>query len=85
MPGPVSNREAVLARCREHKGGDVHSMTLGVAWHVKVPNADREWHPIAHRLWDTLKFFWQAHFCQASRKRSVKCPRRSPPPSSDFI
>ncbi|MGX1483122.1 hypothetical protein RKD45_002198 [Streptomyces griseus] len=27
-----------------------------------MQNADRNWHPIARRLWDTLKSSWQADF-----------------------
>lgn len=37
-------------------------MTRGVARPAKVQNADRNWHPIARRLWDTLKSSWQADF-----------------------
>ncbi|MFJ9889543.1 hypothetical protein ACIQRW_27320 [Streptomyces sp. NPDC091287] len=31
-----------------------------------MQNADRNWHPIARRLWDTLKSSWQADFYLAS-------------------
>ncbi|WJN62703.1 terminase small subunit [Streptomyces phage phiScoe15] len=66
MPGPVPNREADLARPRERKGGDVQSVTKGEMRPVKIPNADREWHPIARRLWDALKTSGQADFYQNS-------------------
>ncbi|MGI5530165.1 hypothetical protein ACQEVX_23080 [Streptomyces syringium] len=33
---------------------------------VKVPNADRDWHPIARRLWDSLRSSGQADFYQNS-------------------
>ncbi|MGP3686232.1 phage terminase small subunit [Streptomyces sp. IBSNAI002] len=33
---------------------------------TKIPNADRTWHPIAKRLWDSLKESGQADFYQAS-------------------
>ncbi len=33
---------------------------------VKVPNADRNWHPIAKRLWDALKSSGQSDFYQNS-------------------
>ncbi|MER6231750.1 hypothetical protein ABT169_21745 [Streptomyces sp. NPDC001616] len=33
---------------------------------VKVPNADSGWHPIARRLWDSLKTSGQADFYQNS-------------------
>lgn len=66
MPGPVPNREADLARPRERKGGEVQSVTRGVARPTKIPNSDRTWHPIAKRLWDSLKESGQADFYQAS-------------------
>ncbi|WP_234018487.1 MULTISPECIES: hypothetical protein [unclassified Streptomyces] len=66
MPGPVPNREADLARPRERKGSDVQPVTRGVARPTKVPNADRTWHPIAKRLWDSLKESGQADFYQQS-------------------
>ncbi|MGW1926095.1 phage terminase small subunit [Streptomyces massasporeus] len=66
MPDPVSNREADLARPRERKGGDVQYVTRSVARPAKVPNGDRSWHPIAKRLWDSLKESGQADFYQAS-------------------
>ncbi|AKY03387.1 minor tail protein [Streptomyces phage Aaronocolus] len=66
MPGPVPNREADLARPRSRKGGDVQEVTKGVMRPVKIPNADRDWHPIAKRLWDSLKTSGQADFYQQS-------------------
>ncbi len=66
MPGPVPNRESDLARPRERKDGDVQSVTKGEMRPVKIPNADREWHPIARRLWDSLKTSGQADFYQNS-------------------
>ncbi|MFF7254802.1 phage terminase small subunit [Streptomyces microflavus] len=66
MPGPVPNRETDLARPRERKGGEVQSVTRGLARPAKVPNGDRTWHPIAKRLWDSLKESGQADFYQAS-------------------
>ncbi|WP_371671237.1 hypothetical protein OG985_28620 [Streptomyces sp. NBC_00289] len=41
-------------------------MTRGVARPAKIPNADRNWHPIAKRLWDSLKESGQADFYQQS-------------------
>ncbi|QYW07853.1 terminase small subunit [Streptomyces phage RedBear] len=66
MPGPVPNREADLARPRSRKGGDVQEVTKGEMRPVKIPNADRDWHPIARRLWDSLKTSGQADFYQNS-------------------
>ncbi|WP_107053160.1 hypothetical protein OH769_11590 [[Kitasatospora] papulosa] len=55
MPGPAPAREDDLARPCERKGGDVQSVTRGAARPTKVPHSDRSWHPIARRLWDSLK------------------------------
>ncbi|WP_392839984.1 hypothetical protein [Streptomyces sp. LN500] len=33
---------------------------------MKIPNADRNWHPIAKRLWDSLKTSGQSDFYQNS-------------------
>ncbi|MGW3113522.1 phage terminase small subunit [Streptomyces sp. NPDC001091] len=65
-PGPVSNREADLARPCERKSSDVQSVARGVARTTKIPNVDRNWHPIAKRLWDSLKESGQAGFYQQS-------------------
>ncbi|WJN63101.1 terminase small subunit [Streptomyces phage phiScoe44] len=66
MPGPIPNREADLARPRERKGSDVQPVTRGEMLPTKVPNADREWHPIARRLWDSVKASGQTAFYQQS-------------------
>ncbi|MGW4158709.1 phage terminase small subunit [Streptomyces sp. NPDC004788] len=64
--GPVPNREEDLARPRSRKGADQQSVTRGEMKPVKIPNADRDWHPIARRLWDSLKSSGQADFYQNS-------------------
>lgn len=64
--GPVPNREEDLARPRSRKGSDEQSVTKGEMKPVKVPSADRDWHPIARRLWDSLKTSGQADFYQNS-------------------
>ncbi|WP_443058365.1 phage terminase small subunit [Streptomyces sp. NBC_00442] len=66
IPGPVPNREADLARPRSRKGADVQPVAKGLMRDVKVPNADRNWHPIAKRLWDALKSSGQSDFYQNS-------------------
>ncbi|MFD6636757.1 hypothetical protein ACFWDN_13180 [Micromonospora chalcea] len=66
LRGPVPNREDDLARPRERKGGDVQSVTKGEARPTKVPNADRDWHPIARKLWDSVKESGQTDFYQQS-------------------
>jgi hypothetical protein len=65
MP-PRPKREAELARPRSRKGGDIKPVTKGVMRPVKIPNASREWHPIALRFWNSLKESGQADFFQAS-------------------
>ncbi|MFE0964070.1 MULTISPECIES: phage terminase small subunit [Streptomyces] len=64
--GPVPNREEDLARPRSRKGSDQQPVTKGEMRPVKIPNADRDWHPIARRLWDSLKTSGQADFYQNS-------------------
>ncbi|WJN62623.1 terminase small subunit [Streptomyces phage phiScoe10] len=65
-PGPVPNRESDLARPRERKGSDVQPVTRGEMKPVKIPNADRDWHPIARRLWEGMKTSGQVDFWQNS-------------------
>lgn len=64
--GPVPNREDDLARPRARKGSDEQPVTKGEMKPVKIPNADRDWHPIARKLWDSLKTSGQADFYQNS-------------------
>jgi hypothetical protein len=66
MPGPVPNRSDDLARPRERKGKDIVPVTKGEARPTKIPNADRNWHPIALKLWEGLKSSGQADFYQNS-------------------
>lgn len=67
MPGPVPNRSEDLARPRSRKGGDQQEVTKGVAREVIVPRvSDKEWHPIAKRVWDAAKTSGQADFYQNS-------------------
>ncbi|TCC19954.1 hypothetical protein [Kribbella sindirgiensis] len=66
MPGPVPNRESDLARPRERKGGDQQSVTKGVLRETVVPHADKDWHPIARKLWDGVKTSGQVDFYQNS-------------------
>lgn len=66
MPGPVPNRESDLARPRERKGGDQQSVTKGVLRETVIPHADKDWHPIARKLWDGVKTSGQVDFYQNS-------------------
>jgi hypothetical protein len=66
MPGPVPERSDNLARPRERKGKDIVPVTKGEARPTKIPNADRNWHPIALKLWEGLKSSGQADFYQNS-------------------
>ncbi len=65
MPA-LRKRESELARPRSRRGGDVKPVTKGVLKPTKIPNADRSWHPIARRFWDSLKTSGQADFFQDS-------------------
>jgi len=66
MPGPVPNRESDLARPRERRGKNEMSVTKGELRDVTIPHADKDWHPIARKLWDSLKTSGQADFYQNS-------------------
>lgn len=66
MPGPIANREADLARPRERKGGDVVPVTRGTLRDVRIPAADKDWHPIAKRFYNSLKTSGQSDFYQNS-------------------
>lgn len=61
-----AKRESELARPRSRKGGDPQPAKRGTLQPVKVPNADRSWHPIAKRFWDSLKTSGQSEFYQDS-------------------
>lgn len=66
MPGPVPNRESDLARPRERKGSGQVAVTKGVSRPASVPHADKDWHPIARKLWDSLKTSGQSDFYEQS-------------------
>jgi hypothetical protein len=66
MPGPVPNRSEDLSRERDANRGDRAPITQGEARKVTIPNADRDWHPIARRLWNSLKSSGQCDFYQDS-------------------
>jgi len=66
MSGPVPNRSEDLARPRERKGKDVVPVTKGELRKVRIPAADSKWHPIAKRLYNSLKVSGQADFYQQS-------------------
>lgn len=64
--GPVPNRSEDLARDRSRNGvarnaGDI---TTGSMRPTTVPNAPRDWHPIARRMWDSAKNSGQSDFYQ---------------------
>jgi len=66
MSGPVPNRSEDLARPRERKGKDIVPVTKGELRKVRIPAADSKWHPIAKRLYNSLKVSGQADFYQQS-------------------
>jgi hypothetical protein len=65
MPA-IPKRESELARPRSRKGGEVKPVTRGTLKPVTIPNAPRDWHPIARRMWDSLKTSGQTEFFQDS-------------------
>lgn len=61
-----AKRESELARPRSRKGGDPQPVKRGELKAVTIPNAPRDWHPIARRIWDSLKTSGQSEFFQDS-------------------
>ncbi|MFG1602858.1 hypothetical protein [Actinoplanes sp. NPDC049265] len=66
MPGPVPHREADLARPRERGGSQAQPIVKGELKPVTVPAADPAWHPLATRLYESLRSSGQADFYQNS-------------------
>lgn len=66
MSGPVPNHSDDLARPRERKGGDVQPVSTGERRKVVIPRADKDWHPIARMIWDSMKTSGQTDFYQQS-------------------
>lgn len=66
MTGPVPRRSADLARPRERKSSNIVPVTKGVMRPVRIPAADKTWHPIAKRLYSSLKKSGQSDFYQQS-------------------
>jgi hypothetical protein len=67
MSGPIPNRSEDLARPRERKGKDIVPVTKGQLRPVtRIPAADKNWHPIAKRLYNSLKTSGQSDFYQDS-------------------
>jgi hypothetical protein len=66
VPGPVPNREADLARPRERGGSNVQPVTKGELRPVTIPEADPAWHPIAVRLYESMRTSGQSDFYQNS-------------------
>jgi hypothetical protein len=65
----MPKRESELARPRSRNGKAreaTSSVTKGELMPVKIPNADRDWHPIARRFWNSLKTSGQSDFYQDS-------------------
>lgn len=65
MPA-IPKRESELARPRSRKGGNPQPVTKGVSRPAKIPNAPRDWHPIARRMWDSLKESGGSDFFESS-------------------
>ena len=67
IPGPIPKPQAELARDRSRKGGEVKEVTVGerrpVTWNLEP---DPDWHPIAIRLYESVRTSGQADFYQDS-------------------
>lgn len=66
MRGPVPNRSEDLARPRSRKGGPNTEVTKGELRPVSIPEADPDWHPIAHMLWEGMLNSGQSDWYQDS-------------------
>lgn len=66
MPGPIPNRSDDLSRERDANRGDRAPIRTGEMLPVTVPHADPDWHPIARKVWDSLKSSGMRDFYQNS-------------------
>lgn len=64
--GPVPNRSEDLSRTRDAGRGGRPEITQGELRPVNIPEADPDWHPIAHMLWEGLQTSGQAGWYQQS-------------------
>lgn len=64
--GPVPNRSTDLSRERDANRGDRPEITKGTLRPVTIPEADPDWHPIAHMLWEGLIESGQSDWYQQS-------------------
>lgn len=64
--GPIPAREEELARPRSRNGREDNEVTKGLARATFVPDADPDWHPIAHMLWEGLMESGQSDYYQQS-------------------
>lgn len=64
----IRKREEELAYPRSKNGKEkgIQTVTRGVLRPVTVPHADGSWHPIAKRMYDSLRTSGQADFFQNS-------------------
>lgn len=66
VTGPVPNREDDLTRPRVRRGKDEVPVTKGIARPVKAKRAPKHWHPIAKRIYKSMRESGQADFYQES-------------------
>jgi hypothetical protein len=64
MSGPVPSINEDLSRPRERKGKEIVPVTKGELRPVRIPAADKDWHPIAKRWYNSLKTSGQSDFYQ---------------------
>lgn len=66
MPGPIPARSDELSRERDANRGDRTPIRTGEMLPVTVPHADPDWHPIARKVWESLKSSGMRSFYQNS-------------------
>ena len=64
--GPIPNSSRDLSRERDANRGDRGPITVGTRRPVVIPEPDKDWHPIAIRLYEAARNSGQADFYQES-------------------
>lgn len=66
MPGPIPNRSDDLSRERDANRGDRAPLKHGEMMPVTVPHENKDWHPVAKKLWKGIKTSGQSVWFQNS-------------------
>ena len=64
--GPIPNRSEDLSRERDKNRSHRPQVKSGTMRPVTIPEPDPDWHPIATRMWESLKTSGQSDFYQDS-------------------